>query len=172
MSLLPSWHPPCSALVSSSECLRRQRSRTLEVPVPDNTRGAKCRSSFPADPAACLGRCSLLGMASALGPRQATSAWVGSGRQRRNLEESRAAANCYHSVLLLSASASGFQRKPVIVLLVSAGKTLRCVRSPCSGPEAFGKAEKAGVYMRAKHIRYAAIPLDITRNAPVVQGRF
>lgn len=63
-------------------------------------------------------------MALALGPQQAVSTWVGSGRQRRNLEKSRAAANGHRSVPLLSASASGFQRKPVTVLLVSAGKPL------------------------------------------------
>lgn len=73
----------------------------------------------------CLGRSGLLGTVSALGPRQATSVWVGSERQRRNLEDSRAAANGYHSVPLLSASASGFWRKAVLVMLVSAGKTFR-----------------------------------------------
>lgn len=44
--------------------------------------------------------------------------------------------------------------------------------SPCLGPEAFGTAEKVGMYMRAKHIRYAAIPMGVQRNASVAQGRF
>lgn len=44
--------------------------------------------------------------------------------------------------------------------------------SPCSGPEVFGKAEIADVSKRAKHIRYAPICTDITRNAPVIWGRF
>lgn len=44
--------------------------------------------------------------------------------------------------------------------------------SPCAGPQTFGKAEKAGVYTRAKDIGYTAVPMAVTRNAPVVQGRF
>lgn len=121
----PPLRPPCSAPVSRSRCSCQQQSRTLDVPVPNNMCGAKCCSDFAADPTVCLGRSGLLGTVSALGPRQATSVWVGSERQRRNLEDSRAAANGYHSVPLLSASASGFWRKAVLVMLVSAGKTFR-----------------------------------------------
>lgn len=86
--------------------------------------GAECHSSFPADPTACPGRSSLLGTTWVLGPQQTASMWVGSGRQRHNLEESRAAANGHRSVPSLSASAPGFQRKPIIVLGLSAGKSL------------------------------------------------
>lgn len=93
-----------------------------------------------------------------LSPQQAVRAWVGRGRQRQNLEESRAADMCFW-----------FSEKACYSVQ---GKLFDESCSPCSGPEVFGKAEIADVSKRAKHIRYAAICTDITRNAPVIWGRF